>query len=433
MAIILAWMLVMGAVLTSGSLTPPSQDPFYHAPSGFESSTPGSILRLRKTPYRYQFPLEELIDQGHQILYRTTDTFGQPTIAVATILVPASPDVSKLYVYQPFTVSACADCAPSYAALADDAPINNNYDRMMTFTHRLVIAAALSQGWMVTVTDHEGPDAAFMANLRGAHAVLDGVRASLASNVVTGISPTAQVVLMGYSAGSSPTALAAEIQAAYAPDLERNLLAVAIGGLLPSVAAVMDFLVFDWTVAASMWGLAREYPVVHRRLLENLRLESGAQAQFKDLGKLCAGDLINEIGNSTWRSYFTSMDFLNASDVQQIFRQNSLYQGAPGVPVFVYESAHDNTSPNVEIDRLVSWYCAAGTQVEYRKFEMDTHRSLALYGHLQALAWLRDRFSQVELPGHCTNSSHLSVPTDLSSWLFLGETTVGGLKEFLAI
>lgn len=64
-------------MLNSSTPLPPSQDPFYTAPAGFESASPGAILRLRSAPGN----LTSIVGNcsaAYNILYRTTDSQYKP-------------------------------------------------------------------------------------------------------------------------------------------------------------------------------------------------------------------------------------------------------------------------------------------------------------------------------------------------------------------
>ena len=65
---------------------PPSKDPFYTAPLGYEKAAPGAVLRVRSVQ-----GLATLIancSAAYNILYRTTDSNYEPSWAVTTLLVP---------------------------------------------------------------------------------------------------------------------------------------------------------------------------------------------------------------------------------------------------------------------------------------------------------------------------------------------------------
>ncbi|KJK63940.1 Secretory lipase [Aspergillus parasiticus SU-1] len=414
-----------------GSLTPPSQDPFYKQPSRLEAAPPGTILRSRESPYSYKQPLTEWVNKGYQILYRTSDSYGRPVAAAATVLIPPNPDLTKIVAFQPFMNSAGFDCSPSYYFVADGVEMGQ-YDSIVTLVHRIAITAALNQGWIVTLHDHEGLDASFMANRRGAHAVLDGIRATLLSSDFTDVDRDAAVVMMGYSGGSSPTTLAAELKSAYAPEL--NIIGVAVGGLLPSLQSVVNYLMpSDWTLLAAIWGLASEYPALSDLVQESLSLNLTRKKQFEEFHPMCSEQLRSTLGYEEIASYFHSMEFLNSPDVQEIFSNNSLGQDVPVMPMFIYESTHDEASPTVDADNLVSWYCKKGVRIDYRLQTQESHRSLGIYGFWQGLAWAKERFDGLAMPEGCQNSTDYFANTDFDSISFLGETAVGAIERQLGI
>ena len=75
--------------VTSESITPlpPSQDPFYAIPPGYEDAAPGAVLRVRNAPGN----LTKIVansSAAYNILYRTTDSNYGPSWAVTTLFVP---------------------------------------------------------------------------------------------------------------------------------------------------------------------------------------------------------------------------------------------------------------------------------------------------------------------------------------------------------
>ena len=172
-----------------GAPLPPSQDPFYQAPAGYESATPGSILKSRTIPYPLAFegkdPLR--IRGAYQLLYRTTDSHGNAEAAITTVLVPNNANPTKLVSYQTAEDSSFVDCGPSYT-------LQQNSTDSQSF-EELLILAALDHGCYVSVPDYEGPQAAFVAGIQAGHAVLDSIRAAKASNSLTGLSSTATTVM----------------------------------------------------------------------------------------------------------------------------------------------------------------------------------------------------------------------------------------------
>ncbi|KAG5950062.1 hypothetical protein E4U58_001789, partial [Claviceps cyperi] len=75
----------------------PTDDPFYAVPENLADVRPGTILRHRRPPApiaAFRVARQNLKDT-YQILYRTTDNFGNATATVLTVLVPFNADYGK--------------------------------------------------------------------------------------------------------------------------------------------------------------------------------------------------------------------------------------------------------------------------------------------------------------------------------------------------
>lgn len=73
------------ALATPSSAIPNTTDGFYQPPAGYESTAPGTILRTRPiSPVSLQ--LIPMRVRAWQLLYRTTDSHGDPYAAVTTVL-----------------------------------------------------------------------------------------------------------------------------------------------------------------------------------------------------------------------------------------------------------------------------------------------------------------------------------------------------------
>ncbi|KAG6001219.1 hypothetical protein E4U21_004598, partial [Claviceps maximensis] len=161
----------------------PSQDEFYLVPADIQQAAPGSILRHRTTPNPIGIAgaaLQLQLEASHQILYRTTDSLGEATATVLTVLIPRGADLSRVLSYQVAEDAASINCAPSYAF-----QINNKgtaQGNELTESELMgPIRDALGRGWVVVAPDFEGPRAAFLAGALSAHAILDGIRAAVNS------------------------------------------------------------------------------------------------------------------------------------------------------------------------------------------------------------------------------------------------------------
>ena len=169
----LATLAVLGSALPTALVSrdaetplPPSQDPFYTAPAGYESTAPGTILRIRTAPGNLT-AVTGNCSASHNIVYRTTNSRYEPAWAVTTLFTPSSnaKNGSALLSYQIAYDSADVDASPSYTLYNDTG---NSFD----------ISTALSKGWYVNVPDFEGPLASFTLGVQAGHATLDSIRAA---------------------------------------------------------------------------------------------------------------------------------------------------------------------------------------------------------------------------------------------------------------
>ncbi len=216
----------------SAAPIPPSQDPWYPAAPGFESTAPGTMLRFRIAPGNLS-GLAVNCSAAYNILYRTTDSRHQPAWAVTTLFVPET-RLPALLSYQIPYDTADVDASPSYASYLGVS---------------IDIDLALAKGYFVSVPDYEGPLASFTAGVLSGYATIDSVRAVLGLAAQVGLDPEARYALWGYSGGALASEWAAELQVQYAPEM--NFSGNAVGGLTPNVTSVL----FSINKAASA-GLA---------------------------------------------------------------------------------------------------------------------------------------------------------------------------------
>lgn len=100
----------------------PLQDSFYNAPSNLSAYKPGDVIESRKiTP-----EMKGLAGVGdtYQIHYRTTNSAGNPSSSVTTVIQPSGGGgLQKMLSYHLWEDACQRDCAPSYTILkGDDSP-----------------------------------------------------------------------------------------------------------------------------------------------------------------------------------------------------------------------------------------------------------------------------------------------------------------------
>ncbi|PYH94524.1 LIP-domain-containing protein [Aspergillus ellipticus CBS 707.79] len=368
---------------TSPSSTPipPSEDPFYTAPPGFEIALPGDILRIRAAPGNLTTVVGNA-SAAYNILYRTTNSQYRPSWAVTTLLIPqpsaaALTNDSTLLSYQIAYDSFDLNASPSYA-LYSDPPSD--------------IAKALKLGWFVNVPDYEGPLASFTAGVQSGHATLDALRAVLSSGF--GLEAvSARYALWGYSGGSIASEWAAELQPQYAPELA--IAGVAVGGLTPNITSVMDSVSSTLSaglIPAAVLGLSSQYPDTFAYILSQLK----TSGPYNRTGFLAAKGLDLDESEVFYADQDIFEYFVNGSAtfsaqvVQKALNRDGYmgYHGVPQSPLFFYKAIHDEVSPIADTDKLVKKYCGVGANILYERNTVGGHSAEQVNSDARAWKWL---------------------------------------------
>ncbi|RDW84194.1 uncharacterized protein DSM5745_04520 [Aspergillus mulundensis] len=378
---------------------PPSIDPWYTAPAGYEAAVPGTVLRVRPGPETHLAAMNSTASSIYNILYRTTDAFEQPSFAVTTLLVPLSPSETngtKLLSYQIPYNTVNIDYSPSYALGTEYA------------TYLADITTALENGWFVNVPDFEGPRASFSVSLESAHATLDSIRAVIAADIHPehGLDADTSTVLWGYSGGSIPSEVAGEVAAAYAPELD--IAGIAIGGVLVDVEHVLR--VVDGTAYAAlaplmMLGLATRYPEV-RAYLDSYLRPYGAwnRTAFESAAGMSVLQAYGVFGNQSMAMYFSSgSGWLHALELRAAKEESWVMgrRGTPGVPMFVYMAVGDEVCPVGDVDGLVRAYCEAGARIRYERNTVGNHLAEKMGDRERVFGWLAGIFEGMEVQVGC--------------------------------
>lgn len=280
-------------------------------------------------------------------------------------------------------------CFPSYALRRGAKPIG-----AFVQSEYLLVAAALAEGWAVSVPDHEGCHGMWGAPHEPGFRILDGVRAALHCQVL-GLSPSAPVALWGYSGGGLASAWAAEHSSDYAPEL--NVVGAVLGspvGDCGSVARHLNGTFFAGLAALMIAALTHVFPGAQRvvdehasdegkKLLDELHSMTTAQAVWRLRGT----DIGSYVGMS-------ADELWDLPEVRDVFDATKLGQSIPRPPVLVVQAVHDRIISVDAIDRLVAYYQEAGAAVTYHRDRFCGHLLLHPLSAPMTLRWLRDRFAE---------------------------------------
>ncbi|WP_231868974.1 lipase family protein [Rhodococcus opacus] len=388
----------LGLTAVSGpalaEIPPPSEDPFYTAPAGYEAQPDGTILRSRSvaaTALSVPLPVD-----SWQLLYKSLDSHRNPVADVATVLVPRTPWTGDgprpLVSYQTAEDSLGSRCAPSYALTAGLEAATSN-----AASESLMIANLLSRGWAVVTADYEGPDSEFLAGPQAGYAVLDGVRAAQLFGPA-GLGVNAPTGLWGYSGGAFATAWAAQLQQAHAPELD--VYGIALGGLPADLEATMRNVDGGYGFGLTFGGVTgidRAYP--EKRLSQLFTGEGRAAMQAS--GAACTVELIAKYAFRSLHDYTIDPRPFDFPDLRDALAENSPTAVGTGSPIYSYHAEADELVPVAVHDEYVRQACAAGDTVQVVRPSGGSHNTTLISGAPGAIDFLAARFAGMPAVDDC--------------------------------
>ncbi|WP_431957764.1 lipase family protein [Nocardia lijiangensis] len=432
---------VLVGLATPAAAIPNTTDAFYLPPAGYASAEPGAILRARPiTPAALQ--LIPMRVRAWQLLYRTTDSNGDPYAAVTTLLMgdhgrPATAILS----FDSMIDAIAPNCMPSQV-LRTGAPwleFGGNGGPITlstTASETAMIAAGLAQGWAVSVPDLGGVDNRFLTPREPGYVALDGVRAAQNFAPLGPIGVDTPALFWGYSGGGIATAWAAEVQPSYAPEL--NVAGMAVGAPVPDFAAAImngNGSPVAGLVAVGVAALRQDSPEM-AEMLDRVVTEEG-QRLLAGAAASCTPQNLVSFAFRDFDSLLTEPlhQVMSAPVTRHVLAERALGESAPTAPLYVYNAVDDELSTIASADQLVDQYCAAGTSVTYRRdlipSVVSTHTFEWGLGAPGAFAWLKDRAADAGWPPIGCDIQTVSTPVTPAALSTLGPDYTGGLLAAL--
>lgn len=404
----------------------PAEDPFFTPPSGFQHAAPGTVLRSRDVELGFLGLIPQRV-RATQLLYRTTNRHGQPEATVTTVLVPANhaPNQPRHIVsYQCAIDAVTSRCFPSYALRRRARAVGS----LAQFEY-LLMAAALAEGWVVSVPDHEGPDGMWGAPHEPGYRVLDGVRAAL-NFPRFGLAADSRVGLWGYSGGGLASAWAAEVHADYAPDID--IVGAVLGspvGDLGNTFLRLNGSKFAGLPALVISALAKTYPGLSRVVDEHATDEG--RATLRRLERMTTVEAIVRMFRADMDDLLHPPleDVLALPEVREVFDGIRLGGSVPGLPVLIVQAVHDSVIAVDDIDALAHRYAEGGAAVTYHRDRFSEHMLLHPMSAPMTLRWLTDRFAGRPLHEHIVRTAW---PTLLNPITYAGMWRLGGIVARVA-
>lgn len=390
--------MVAGCALLAGgppaaAIPLPQSDSFYEAPEGFESRAPGDVLRAREVRLAVLTALP-LHVRSWQLLYRTTDLFGQPAAAVTTVLLPAGADPNRsrpLVSLQFYYDSASPDCAPSFV-LRHGAGLPG-LEGIHSQSELIAIAALLSQGWAVSVPDYEGLEGHLAVAEEPGYLTLDGIRAAERFEPLGLDGANTPVALWGYSGGGMGSGWAAEMQPAYAPEL--NVEGVALGAPTSDVVSMLHVngSMFASLIGIGISSLRKAYPKFRAASDRYLTAEGRALMDRTAAQCLPRNALTQMFVDYQRMLTIPIADFLAVPEIAEVFEATVLGRHIPTAPIFLYHGVFDEAVPIWTNERLVQQYCAGGASVLFERDHLSEHLTLPSLGMARTFEWLKQRLT----------------------------------------
>nr|WP_232236336.1 lipase family protein [Nocardia sp. BMG51109] len=378
-----------------------ANDPFYREPPLTGTEKPGTILKSKKVDVLFTGLKPANLD-AWKLMYVSTEKDGvTPAVSTGILMIPRDgrpADQKRLVSYQEANDSVGAGCHPS-TQWTGGAPLDGS-----SWSALGPLALIFGKGHAVMISD-VGNDAdprphGVFAGRYAAHTQLDGARAALHFGEA-GLDPNAQMALFGIAGGGVGAAFSAELQPAYAPEL--NVKSTVLEGMVVNqrnFMRVADGSVGSGFAFATLFGLEPKYP------------EMDLNSKLNPVGRSVGDFFRTQCQDAYFGMPFVPLNTmfgsgLNPADepaFQHVFDDNELGRsGAPKSKVLITSCARDDSPmslvPARDSRELADTYREQGADVTYQPTDCGMVKMLTdLYGWgtdlfgMQTVDWLDSAF-----------------------------------------
>jgi hypothetical protein len=247
---------------------------------------------------------------------------------------------------------------------------------------------------------------------------LNSIRAAT-NSPLTGVTKATPVGLFGYSGGAIATGWAAQMAPSYAPDVNRQLVGAAEGGVLVDPAHNLSYVdgssIWAGIIPMAVIGIARGFHIDITPYLN-----SYGRQLFSSLQKASIANVLGQYPGLTF-AQLVKPQYANPASIPVLVKvENELNAGrlgSPTVPMFIGQGA-DGTlegtpgnKPGIgpgdgvmvagDVRTLARDFCASGTAVDYTQYDALSHISTFPVWTPAALAWLGGMFAGGQAPNDC--------------------------------
>jgi hypothetical protein len=413
--LLVAAVMILAAPVASAAPPTPEEDPFYTyaGTKPLAEVAPGTVLKTRTESYHVVgVPLPV---QAVQLLYRTRNQVGEPTVNVTSVLKPAiTIGTPQVISYQSFYDSLSPDDEPSYA-ITGGVSLTGAIPQVES----ALIGPSLLADRTVVITDTEGEKADFAAGPEYGYTTLDGLRAALASSA-TGLASTKKIGLIGYSGGAIATEWAAELAPKYAPEINGKLVGAAMGGVLVDPAHNLHYVEgsLSWAgiIPMAIIGVSRAFHIDLTPYLSEY-----GKTLYAKLEKASIVNVIAQYPGLTWAQIAKPEYPTPESIPVYVHTVNQLIMGTGGTPTTPLEIAQGalgelegtvGDKPGIgegdgvmiagDVRSLARQYCTKGDTVQYEQYALG-HITTAVPWIASAMTWLNSRFLGLPAPSNCSS------------------------------
>ncbi|HXW79879.1 MAG TPA: lipase family protein, partial [Acidimicrobiales bacterium] len=344
--------------------------------------------------------------QAEQLLYRTTDHQGEPSVTVTTVLEPApAPPLPRIVEYLSFCDGLGSQCDPSYTLAGGDPGGSTN--EQAADEEELLVSWYLSQDDIVTIPDFEGTGLDWMAGWESGYGALDAIRAT---ESYLGVGAKTEVGLSGYSGGSVAADWASEVAPAYAPEL--NIVGVAEGGIPADYVDMFDYVngrsEYAVAIPGMLVGLSRAYGVDLDRYLSSYGQQVVGQLQQVCMASVFgtdAGLTIDQLMLPQYQNLAEVAPFAQMLGDQTM----GIASTPPREPLLMGVGNSDGTGDGVmvaaDVEALARHYCQQGVPVDFQEYTGASHEEAGAFFEPQTGPFLQARFAGAPFVSNCSSLS----------------------------
>nr|WP_227659029.1 MULTISPECIES: lipase family protein [unclassified Corynebacterium] len=395
-----------------GSSVRQADHSFFENHEDLSGRNPGEVLGVRHVAY-HALGAPTPLDVA-QIRYVTTDSQGNKTHGITSVLSPTGPGNGKLVSIHSIYDSLDPEHAPSRAIAGDVALGTISYSTVETAQ----LLDFLARGYSVAFPDIEGQNANFIAGPEYGTTTLDGIRAAL-SVPDTGLNQDSLVGLFGYSGGSIATNWAAQLAPSYAPEINDNLVGAATGGVLVNpinnIGYVSGSAYWAPIQVMAVVGLSRAYGLDLNKYFNGF-----GRMMLARMERASITEVVGTAPGLTWESLVKPeyRDPYAVPELVDVVRKVNMGLGPdPTIPFYYSQGTVGEVIGTVDVPRglgkagdgvmvaddsraLANKYCAAGVPVQYEEHPV-AHVAGGAVWFAKAVGWLNDRFEGKPAPSTC--------------------------------